>query len=298
MQYRRDADCLADLAESLRHDAILIRDFRCHETGLGDGLGSAPGHDNQAPVLDEFPHHLHVHRIVGNPGVVAADHADHPADAAVDDAVVQGAVGSTEPASQHVVYVLVIVPGYEVAGLTRYLDLAPVGEIVDSHLHDLPGGLKAVLLVKLDELGERHLRLAAGGDHLGVVALGELTDSLVDALHVHHHGIHRAGDYGELLLEHVPRDRDAVPREYLVRGTADAGDVDTFGAFLLGLLDHLFALAGEQDHLRQDGLVAVHDDVDLFLGEHTQVYLGPVSYTHLRAHETRHDLVCRLLLEK
>src|SRR5450756_2970061 len=30
------------------------------------------------------------------------------------------------------------------------------------------------------------------------------------------------------------------------------------------------------------------------------IYIGayPVSYTHLRAHETRHDLVCRLLLEK
>src|SRR5450759_3275444 len=26
--------------------------------------------------------------------------------------------------------------------------------------------------------------------------------------------------------------------------------------------------------------------------------IQPVSYTHLRAHETRHDLVCRLLLEK
>src|SRR5450756_2788410 len=26
--------------------------------------------------------------------------------------------------------------------------------------------------------------------------------------------------------------------------------------------------------------------------------LCSVSYTHLRAHETRHDLVCRLLLEK
>src|SRR5665648_1202655 len=25
--------------------------------------------------------------------------------------------------------------------------------------------------------------------------------------------------------------------------------------------------------------------------------IAPVSYTHLRAHETRHDLVCRLLLE-
>ena len=29
-----------------------------------------------------------------------------------------------------------------------------------------------------------------------------------------------------------------------------------------------------------------------------QQSLVPVSYTHLRAHETRHDLVCRLLLEK
>src|SRR5450756_2633686 len=27
-------------------------------------------------------------------------------------------------------------------------------------------------------------------------------------------------------------------------------------------------------------------------------HLYAVSYTHLRAHETRHDLVCRLLLEK
>src|SRR5665648_89106 len=25
-------------------------------------------------------------------------------------------------------------------------------------------------------------------------------------------------------------------------------------------------------------------------------FLSPVSYTHLRAHETRHDIVCRLLL--
>src|SRR5450759_5549117 len=30
----------------------------------------------------------------------------------------------------------------------------------------------------------------------------------------------------------------------------------------------------------------------------SETTLRPVSYTHLRAHETRHDLVCRLLLEK
>ena len=30
----------------------------------------------------------------------------------------------------------------------------------------------------------------------------------------------------------------------------------------------------------------------------SEAYVMAVSYTHLRAHETRHDLVCRLLLEK
>ena len=31
---------------------------------------------------------------------------------------------------------------------------------------------------------------------------------------------------------------------------------------------------------------------------HAQHFLDPVSYTHLRAHETVLELVCRLLLEK
>ena len=36
-------------------------------------------------------------------------------------------------------------------------------------------------------------------------------------------------------------------------------------------------------------------DIDKDLTKQTN---KSVSYTHLRAHETRHDLVCRLLLEK
>src|SRR5665648_753829 len=36
------------------------------------------------------------------------------------------------------------------------------------------------------------------------------------------------------------------------------------------------------------------DDFQCLPGKHRII---PVSYTHLRAHETRHDLVCRLLLE-
>src|SRR5450756_1006075 len=37
-----------------------------------------------------------------------------------------------------------------------------------------------------------------------------------------------------------------------------------------------------------------------FFGNYSRKFfdIPSVSYTHLRAHETRHDLVCRLLLEK
>ena len=39
--------------------------------------------------------------------------------------------------------------------------------------------------------------------------------------------------------------------------------------------------------------------VQLFFSEYIlERSISAVSYTHLRAHETRHDLVCRLLLEK
>src|SRR5450756_2645953 len=43
----------------------------------------------------------------------------------------------------------------------------------------------------------------------------------------------------------------------------------------------------------QQVIKIVHEELLQTLGEPS-----PVSYTHLRAHETRHDLVCRLLLEK
>src|SRR5659263_443673 len=47
------------------------------------------------------------------------------------------------------------------------------------------------------------------------------------------------------------------------------------------------------------GISIVHDDADIVVvdkpaGVAAHPTLGSVSYTHLRAHETRHDLVCRL----
>src|SRR5665648_549359 len=50
---------------------------------------------------------------------------------------------------------------------------------------------------------------------------------------------------------------------------------------------------GAQEARAQAG----HDLFEFFAGEAFvgQHGVAPVSYTHLRAHETRHDLVCRLL---
>ena len=52
------------------------------------------------------------------------------------------------------------------------------------------------------------------------------------------------------------------------------------------------------DGVFEDGDLAVeHGDIDK-LADAGRLALIPVSYTHLRAHETGRNLVCRLLLEK
>ena len=60
-----------------------------------------------------------------------------------------------------------------------------------------------------------------------------------------------------------------------------AADTDSAQA----ALHELTEIYGQCDFKEADYIVALGGD-------------GSVSYTHLRAHETRHDLVCRLLLEK
>ena len=51
-----------------------------------------------------------------------------------------------------------------------------------------------------------------------------------------------------------------------------------------------------------DTVIELLDDINMTGKNWTPVgvdgYHGPVSYTHLRAHETGRNLVCRLLLEK
>src|SRR5450756_792058 len=59
------------------------------------------------------------------------------------------------------------------------------------------------------------------------------------------------------------------------------------------------AAADEALRMQADaGLEVVTDGEMRRLSFQSQLTEAAVSYTHLRAHETRHDLVCRLLLEK
>src|SRR5450756_2663622 len=69
------------------------------------------------------------------------------------------------------------------------------------------------------------------------------------------------------------------------------------GRVLLGLSRRVEDLLNGDQELRDH--VPVDAPEPLVLVERARAAgEGPVSYTHLRAHETRHDLVCRLLLEK
>ena len=77
-----------------------------------------------------------------------------------------------------------------------------------------------------------------------------------------------------------------VPEFDGVRASVDAGIVTLVGEVTeqqtISRLESLLA--------RVEGVVAIEDQVTLST--------DPVSYTHLRAHETGRNLVCRLLLEK
>ena len=63
--------------------------------------------------------------------------------------------------------------------------------------------------------------------------------------------------------------------------------------------DKLKAVLGDRAIARERELrIGNRPKVDNASKANSSIRIPPVSYTHLRAHETRHDLVCRLLLEK
>src|SRR5665648_1193569 len=76
---------------------------------------------------------------------------------------------------------------------------------------------------------------------------------------------------------------------------ARRGDVVVFRHGEVRMIKRVVGLPGDLVELEAGRLFVNGEPVDgrpRVRGAYT-----PVSYTHLRAHETRHDLVCRLLLD-
>src|SRR5450756_388214 len=101
-------------------------------------------------------------------------------------------------------------------------------------------------------------------------------------------------------------DRTALFYQHPLRGLpafqAAAGQIEFSAERRAALIDALRVRNPESpalERLAQPGTVAIvtGQQVGLFSGPCYTIYkvLHAVSYTHLRAHETRHDLVCRLL---
>ena len=90
--------------------------------------------------------------------------------------------------------------------------------------------------------------------------------------------------------------------QYSLQARFDCGDV---GFHNIGIMvwseDVLgyYAVRGEEKHADEmcERILASRD-AGRQIEEFVEYFLTPVSYTHLRAHETVLDLVCRLLLEK
>ena len=93
-----------------------------------------------------------------------------------------------------------------------------------------------------------------------------------------------------------PADRSGLKKDDILKTIDDIEiqNIEQFSQLIMDRPNALIDLLIERDGMDYE------TDVSLTTREDNQAmgYIGSVSYTHLRAHETGRNLVCRLLLEK
>src|SRR5450756_900532 len=105
---------------------------------------------------------------------------------------------------------------------------------------------------------------------------------------------------------HIGADRDSKLVHTVVVTAANVADITKTSELLHGQEQQVHADAGYTGVEKRAEIVALERKIDwqiackrgLLKAMAEGAEKEAVSYTHLRAHETRHDLVCRLLLEK
>ena len=154
-------------------------------------------------VFQQFLDDNQVRAVMHGSGIVAAHHAADPADPAVDDIVVQWGIGPTEGSSQMVVDGFIAEADHHFFLVFGNKDLGgSVGIVVDSGLDNPFGIFQGMMFVKLymNGIAGSDFTAGIGGNQLGMIALGHIGQVLHDALDIDHHGIHRPGNDGQLLL--------------------------------------------------------------------------------------------------
>src|SRR5450756_2967892 len=118
---------------------------------------------------------------------------------------------------------------------------------------------------------------------LFVRSVGESSDIV-------HKEMYTFTDRGDRSVTLRPENTAGVARAYVEHGLSQAGR--PWKLYYMGpQFRYERPQKGRYREFRQIGAEVLGDPTALIDAE-------AVSYTHLRAHETRHDLVCRLLLEK
>ena len=173
--------------------------------------------------------------------------------------------------------------------------LPRLGICLDGHPEYVLGPFQRVMLIELHMRCAGDLGLGGSGDYFGMVALGNVRQPLHDALDIHDHGIDRAGDDSQFLLQEVTGDGDAVPHQHFVGGAAHARQVDSLCAWLCCQLHDLRVLSRRHDHFGQERFMAVDDDIDLIFLENAEVDLRsePASACRTGYPEARWQSCCR-----
>ena len=243
VQHRRNADRFADFAQ--RRARLGQRGFRGQQTRLGAGDGGATGLEHQHIALDQLLGQGDVTVIGNHLGIAATHDADHAADAAIDDGIIQRAEGRAEAATQHVEDGLVGEAGHQFHRLIGDVHpaLITIRVVVDGFADQVGGLLVAVLHVEFDLLGFAGVGNFRSADQFGVEALGHLRQRRHNALHIDHHDFDGPGEDGQLLLQEVAHDGQSVAHQDFIGGAANPGDVDTLRAFGAGVLQQLFVFA-------------------------------------------------------
>jgi len=266
VQHRRNPQGAAEAGEA---GPGLGRGFRHQEPGLAHGRGGAAGHQDQDVAADKFPGQGDVAVILLQLGVVATDHPHRAAQGSGLQGLDQGGRSAAQGAQDG----LVGKAAHDLDGFHRNVHPGRVAflEGFNGQAHHLAGQVPGVFRGEVEGFGAGEVGLVRSGDEPGVETLGQIDQAGHDALVVGHYGFHRPGHDGQFGHHVVAGYGDALAHQKLVPGAAEPGHVEAGGAGLPGRLDQLGINRGGQDHFRDQGVVAVDQDVDLVFFDDPQV---------------------------